>query len=149
MRCVVIRFAKKEELKDVSKLSKMFASENCCNGIVADSENYYLDKTVAVAIVDSKIVGYAYGKIETVQKEKSYAHKGELMFYLEEMYVVPEKRNLNIGEEMFNFLEDFSKKQGVSVLELNAVSKDYLKLLDFYINKLNMTFFSAYLYKKI
>ena len=146
---MIIKIATKEQLKDVAKLSEMFANENCCNGIVADSKDYYLDKTVAVAVVNNEIVGYAYGKFETSKKNKSYVLKGEKIFYLEEMYILPEKRNLHIGEQLFNFLENYAQNQGASAIELNAVSKSYLKLLDFYINKLNMTFLSAYLYKKI
>ena len=142
-----IRFAKSNELIEIEKLSKCFEKENCCNGIVSDTKDYYLDKTVAV--VNNEIVGYAYGKFETSKKNKSYVLKGEKIFYLEEMYILPEKRNLHIGEQLFNFLENYAKNQGASVIELNAVSKSYLKLLDFYINKLNMTFLSAYLYKKI
>ena len=144
-----IRFARKKEFKTVSKLSQMFASENCCNGIVADLENYYLDKIVAVAIEDYQIIGYAHGNFETVKRNKSYVNKDDKIFYLEEMYVTPSKRNLQIGEKLFKFLENYAKEQGALVIELNAVSKNYLKLLNFYINKLNMSFLSAYLYKKI
>jgi len=144
-----IRFADKENFGKVAKLSQMFADENCCNGIVADSEDYYLDKIVAVAVDDGQIVGYAHGQFEKASKNKSYVNKNDKLFYLEEMYIVPAKRNLNIGKQLFLFLENYAKAKGASVLELNAVSKNYLKLLDFYINKLNMTFLSAYLYKKI
>lgn len=146
---MIIKIADKKQLKDVAKLNEMFANENCCNGIVADSEEYYLDKIVAVAVVDNKIIGYAYGEFEISKINKSYVSKGEKIFYLAEMYILPEKRNLNIGKQLFLFLENFAKTKGASVFELNAVSKNYLELLDYYINKLNMTFLSAYLYKKI
>ena len=144
-----IKFAQNQDLNNVAKLSQMFANENCCNGIVADLEDYYLDKIVAVAIDDDQIVGYAYGNFEMAKKNKSYVNKDDKTFYLEEMYVVPSKRNLHLGEKLFNFLESYAKEQGAVVMELNAVSKNYLKLLNFYINKLNMSFLSAYLYKKI
>ena len=144
-----IRFADKENFGKVAKLSQMFADENCCNGIVADSEDYYLDKIVAVAVDDGQIVGYAHGQFEKASKNKSYVHKNDKIFYLEEIYVIPSKRNLHLGEKLFHFLESYAKKQGALVIELNAVSKDYLKLLNFYMNKLNMSFLSANLYKKI
>ncbi|MBO7528100.1 MAG: GNAT family N-acetyltransferase [Clostridia bacterium] len=144
-----IKFAQNQDLNNVAELSKMFASENCCNGIVADPKDYYLDKVIAIAIDDDQIVGYAYGNFEMAKKNKSYVNKDDKIFYLEEMYVVPSKRNLHLGEKLFNFLESYAKEQGAVVMELNAVSKNYLKLLNFYINKLNMSFLSAYLYKKI
>ena len=146
---MIIKTADKEQIKEVVKLSEMFSNENCCNGIIPDSEDYYLNKIVVIAVIDNEIVGYAYGDFETSKKNKSYVSKGEKIFYLGEMYVVPAKRNLNIGRQLFLFLEDYAKTKSASVIELNAVSKNYLKLLDFYINKLNMTFLSAYLYKKI
>ena len=144
-----ITFEHKENFRKETELNQKFTDENCCNGIVADSEDYYLDKIVAVAVDDGQIVGYAHGQFEKASKNKSYVNKNDKIFYLEEMYVIPSKRNLHLGEKLFNFLESYAKKQGALVIELNAVSKDYLKLLNFYIKKLNMAFLSAYLYKKI
>ena len=83
---MIIKIANKEQLKGVAKLSEMFANENCCNGIVPDSEEHYLDIIVAVAVNDNEIIGYAYGEFETSKKNKSYVLKGEKIFYLAEMY---------------------------------------------------------------
>lgn len=145
----MIRFAERNELKYVAELSQMFADENCCNGIVADNEEYFVDKNVAVAVDNNQIVGFAYGTFEFAQRNRSYIKKDEKIFYVETVYVIPEKRNLKYGEKLFCFLEQYAKEQGASVLELNAVSKDYLSILKFYIEQLGMNFFSAYLYKRI
>ena len=40
-----IGFAKKEDLKQIADLSKMFEYENCCNGIKADTEMFFENKT--------------------------------------------------------------------------------------------------------
>lgn len=146
---MIIRFAKKEELKAIADLSAAFAKEGCCNGIVADDEKYFEDKQVAIALDKDIVIGYAYGEIEAAKKNKSYVKKGDKVFYLEEMYVVPSKRNKNVGEKLFKFLEKEARQKGAQVLELNAVSKDYKKLLKFYIEQMNMKFFSAYLYKEL
>ena len=146
---MIIRFSENNELTEIEKLSNAFANENCCNGLVADNVDYFKDKKVAVVIDNGEIIGYGYGTFELSTKNKSYIRKNEKLFYIEEMYVVPTKRNLHLGEKLFNFLESYAKEQGAVVMELNAVSKNYLKLLNFYINKLNMSFLSAYLYKKI
>lgn len=146
---MLIRLAKKQDLKSVADLSESFAKEGCCNGIIADDEKYFEDKEVAIAVDGETIVGYAYGDIETIKKDKSYIKKGDKVFYLEEMYVVPSKRNMNIGKKLFEFLEKEAMQKGAAVIELNAVSKDYKKLLKFYLDDLNMQFLSAYLYKKL
>lgn len=146
---MIITWATKAELKIVASLSKMFAEENCCNGIVAQNENYFKNQKVIVAKEDNKIIGYAYGNIETALKNRCYINKGDIIFYLEEIYVIPNKRNLHVGEKLFRFLESYAKEQNAKAMEVSAVSKDYNRLLDFYINKLKMTFFSAFLYKTI
>lgn len=146
---MLIKFAEKQDLKKVAELSKNFANEGCCNGIIADDEEYFIDKEVAIAVDGDNIVGYAYGEIEIAKKDKSYIKKDDKIFYLEEMYVDSSKRNMNIGKMLFEFLENEAKKNGASVIELNAVSKDYKKLLKFYLDDLNMNFLSAYLYKKL
>ena len=144
-----IRFAKKEDLKNVANLSESFAKEGCCNGIVADDEKYFEDRQIAIAVDKDVIIGYAYGEIETAEKDKSYIKKGDKVFCLEEMYVVQSKRNMNVGKKLYEFLENEAKKKGVSVIELNAVSKNYKRLLKFYLDDLDMKFLSAYLYKKL
>ena len=146
---MIIRFFENNELTAIAKLSKAFANENCCNGIVADNVDYFRDKKVAVVIDNGEIIGYGYGTFDLSKKNKSYIRKNEKLFYIEEMYVVKNKRNLGVGIKLFQFLEDYAKTNGANIIELNAVSKDYNKLLNFYIKKLNMNFLSAYLYKKI
>ncbi len=144
-----IRFANKEDLKCVADLSEKFAKEGCCNGIIADDEKYFEEKQVAIAIENDAVIGYAYGIIEIQKKDKSYIKKGDKVFYLEEMYVIPSKRGRNVGKKLFDFLENKAMKKNVAVIELNAVSKDYKKLLKFYLDDLNMKFLSAYLYKRL
>ena len=58
-----IRFARKSECKRLSELSQEFASEGCCNGIVADTEEFFRGKKVAVAVCQNQLVGYCHGNI--------------------------------------------------------------------------------------
>lgn len=144
-----IRFASNKELNDVVKLNKMFAKENCCNGIINDDYQYYKDKEVAICVVENKIVGYCYGTIEEESSNRSYCEKGEKSYYIEEMYVEKLYRNKGIGKELFSYVENFYKDKGCSLIKLNAVSKDYKKLLELYIEELGMDFISAYLVKRV
>ena len=144
-----IRFALKSESVQLEKLSKQFANENCCNGIIADNQDYFFDKNVVVCVVDKQIVAYAYGELETELKPKSYASAGDKYFYLDEIYVAPEFRSLGVGKKLYAYLEDYAKQNGAKTIRTNAVSKNYVKLLNFYINELGMDFWSAFLVKKI
>lgn len=144
---MIIRSAQKEDLKSIANLSGEFAKEDCCNGIIADNEQYFEDKDVAIAIENNIIIGYAYGEMETAKQDKSYVKKGDKVFYLEEMYVIPSKRNMKVGQRLFKFLENEAMQRDAKVIELHAVSKDYKRLLNFYLEELNMNFLSALLYK--
>ena len=144
-----VRFAKKTELKDISNLNSIFVKENCCNNIVADSEEYYANKKILVADLNGKIVGYAYGDFSKETSTRSYAKANDKLFELEEMYVLPEFRNLGVGQKLFKHIEMYAKHNGAKTLRLNAVSKNYKSLLNFYIDILGMEFISAYLIKKL
>ena len=149
MKELKIRFAKTEECKSLAVLSEKFAKENCCNNILADNESYYFDKEVAVAVVDGKIVGYCYGEIKKEAQKTSYSNVVDKYYNLEEIYVLPKFRSAGFGGELFKFIESYAKALGCKTLRLNAVNKDYNKMLNFYINKLGMKFISAYLVKTL
>lgn len=146
---IVIRFALKSECDILENLSKQFASENCCNGVVADNKEYFFDKKVAVCVLNNNVVGYAYGSLETEQKQKSYALVGDKYFYLDEIYVLPQYRCFGLGKKLYKFLEEYAKSCQAKTIRVNAVSKDYFKLLNFYVTELGMDFWSAFLVKNI
>ena len=144
-----INFAKKEDICDIVMLSNEFAKEQCCNGIKADDENYFASKKVVVAKVEGNVVGYCYGEVETKKKDTSFFKKWTKSFYLEEIYISPEFRNKDIGKLLFEFIENYAKQLKCKILETTAVSKDYKRLLNFYIEDNNMEFWSANLIKKL
>ena len=146
---ITIDFAQIEELPKVVELSKKFELENCCNGIIADDLEFFKSQRVAVAKADNDIVGYCYGNISTKAKTTSFCKQGEKSFYIEEIYIEKKYRNKKIGLALFKFMENYAISNGCSLIETTAVSKDYLKLLSFYINKLDMKFLSASLFKKL
>lgn len=144
-----IKFATKESLKEIEMLSKQFSEEGCCNCIKADNEKFLAKKEIAIYKTENKIVAYTYGTINKENKNRDYAKIGEKYFSLDEMYVIPSYRNLGIGKKLYKFLEEYAKLKNCKTLRLDAVSKDYEKLLSFYIKDLKMDFLSAYLIKKL
>lgn len=141
--------ADKEDIKQVVKLSENFAEENCCNGIVKDDFKHFENFDVFVIKEANDVVGYGYGSFEIKNKTNSMYSKGQKSFYIEEIYILPDYRDLGLGKKLFAALEDYAKQNNCDIIETTAVSKDYKKLLDFYITKNNMQFWSASLIKKI
>lgn len=145
-----IRLCTREELPLVAAMSENFAAEGCCNGIVADTvEDLAIFDEIYVAEEDGKLLGYAYGKAETVKRKRWFIFPGNKNFYVEIIYVKPEYRSLGLGRNLYQKLEDRARELGCQTVEVIAVSKSYQKLLHFYIDELGMDFFSAHLMKKL
>lgn len=70
-------------------------------------------------------------------------------FELEEIYVIPEHRSSGIGTMLFNWLELFLKSCQVTNIVLSTATKNYQKILEFYVRKLNMKVWSIRLFKNI
>lgn len=149
MKNLKIEFAQSGEIFDVAKLSAKFEREECCNGIVADNQDYFSDKKVAVAKIDNTIVGYCYGKFEMKEKDTSKFKKGQKSFYLEELYIDKSFRNQEIGRTLYRFIESYAIENGCDWIETTAVSKNYKSLLSFYIDVLGMEFWSAEMIKTL
>ncbi|MBO5394285.1 MAG: GNAT family N-acetyltransferase [Clostridia bacterium] len=150
MEEIKIRFANSNDFDNVADLSKRFADECCCNGVKAESEEFYRDKKVLVATTTNNlIVGYLYFTIENDTKTTPYGQKGDLTLWLEELFVLPSYRKNGAGKMLFDFVEQYAKQEGCKSLRGSAVSKDYKRLLKFYIEKLGMDFWSALLIKNL
>jgi len=146
---VEVRLCKLEEIDEVVRLSKEFELEGCCNGVKSDDREYFLARKVVIAVDEGRIIGYAHGSEEVEEKERSYAKAGDKYFELDEIYVEKEHRCQGVGKMLYWYLEAMASMKGCKTVRLNAVSKDYKKLLNLYIDELGMEFISAYLVKKI
>lgn len=149
MEEIKINFATHDECDNVALLSKQFADECCCSGVKAEKEEFYQDKKVIVASVNNLIVGYLYLEIEKEPKTTPYAKKGNNVLWIKELFVLPTFRKNGVGKLLFDFAENYAKENDCKTMRVNAVSKDYKKLLKFYIEKLGMDFCSALLIKNI
>ena len=146
---VEICFRTDEDIAEVVHLSNEFAKEGCCNRIVADGPESLMSQNPLLAKVNHKIIGYAIINIKEKEISNSYTKKGDKSCIVEEIYVSKKYRNQGLGSQIFNFIENYAKEEKCSMIELYAVSKDYSKLLSFYIDKLGMTFWIANLYKRL
>ena len=74
---------------------------------------------------------------------------GTPFFEIEELYVVPGHRSEGIGRALFCFAEQAVKAAGIEFIMLSTATKNYKRILHFYIDELGMDFWSARLFKKL
>ena len=138
-----------EEIKELILLSRLWEDEDITRGYIENKKDDIIDKRVFVAKEDDKIIGYIFAKDGVSKNYTSIMPDGEVYFGIEEIYVVKEKRNLGIGKILMDYAKGIAKKEGYKYLFLVTSTKDSKKILDFYIDKCDMTFYCASLVEKL
>lgn len=130
------------------EFSNEWAAENSCYGYRPNEVSDILGNRVFVAEDDEGIVGYLFGNVCKSEKMKSIMPDGTPCFEVEELYVVPQRRSQGIGEKLFRYAENAVKTEAEYMI-LSTATKNWKAIFHFYIDELNMTFWSARLFKKI
>ena len=73
---------------------------------------------------------------------------GTPFFEVEELYVMPSYRSKGIGARLFQFTEE-SVSAEVDYMMLSTATKNWKAIFHFYLDELDMTFWSARLFKRI
>lgn len=135
-----------EYIKELIELSRKWKEEDCSYGMVINTKDD-IHQPIYIAIEENKIIGYIFGHYYIQEKHMSAIDIGTKCFMVDELYVLPEYRNQGIGHILFHTLETEAKEL-VQYLTLNTSTKDYHKILYFYVEELDMNFHSAFLFKK-
>lgn len=98
---------------------------------------------------DGMVLGYLMGQEQKAERMNSVMPDGTTFFEVEELYVVPNHRSEGIGGALFCFAEQRVKEDGISFIMLSTATKNYQRILHFYIEELGMDFWSARLYKRL
>ena len=93
-------------------------------------------------------MGYLLGKVCTAEKDSTVMKKGTSFFEVEELYVIPTRRSQGLGGALFRFVQEQARKETQYIL-LSTATKNWRAILRFYIEELDMEFWSARLFKKI
>ena len=128
-------------------LSQEWAAERSCTGYRANERADIEGRRVFVA-EDGAIVGYLFGSLCRAERMTSVMPEGTPYFEVEELYVRPEYRRRGIGAALFHLLEDAVKGEAGYIV-LSTATKNWRAILHFYIDELDMAFWSARLFKKI
>ena len=112
-----------------------------------DLENQRL--IIAIDTSTKKPVGYLYGHKYKTMNASATIPKNSNVFELEEIYVKKMYRSRGVGTLMFNAIEEKLKNENIDYITLTTATKDYKKILHFYIEELGMTFWHARLFKDL
>lgn len=141
-----------EVVEQLINLSHVWSKEDISNGLIPNTKED-LKEPCYIAAKDNKIVGYIFGHYYSNEKRISIENGGsipigEKCFDIDELYVLKEYRHQGIGKRLFISIENEVKKN-TKYITLGTSTRDYRKILHFYIEEVDMTFHSAFLYKKL
>ena len=130
------------------RLSADWENEGSCYGYRKNEKKDIEGNRVFVAEDRGEIVGYLFGHVTKSRMQTSIMPDGTPFFEAEEMYVKPERRSQGIGRSLFAFAEDAVKAEADFIL-LSTATKNWRAVFHFYLDELDMAFWSARLFKKI
>lgn len=130
-------------------MSAEWERENSCHGYRKNEPADLEGNRIFVAEEAGQILGYLYGREEKANKTTSIMAEQTRCFEVEELYVIPEHRNEGVGKALFCMAEKQAMQDGIQFMMVATATKDYKKILHFYIDELGMDFWSARLFKKL
>ena len=145
---VTIHEARQSDLKRILELSLMWEKEDSCYGYRANTEDDLKDRYI-LAAYDDELIAYVFGKEEVQEKQTSVIDKNMHYFEIEELYVHPSYRSRGIGKQLMESLEKELKKKGLKMMALSTATKNWKAIMHFYIDEIDMNFWSARLYKRL
>ena len=135
-------------LAKLIELSEDWAAENSCYGYRPNGRSDIEGNRIFLAEENGKVVGYLFGKLCQSKQMQSIMPEGTPYFEVEELYVVPGKRSQGIGQKLFLHAEKTVSPEA-EYMVLSTATKNWKAVFHFYLNELNMSFWSARLFKKI
>ncbi len=135
-------------LAELISLSKDWESENSCYGYRANQCTDIEGNRVFLARDQGKIIGYLFGHCYRSENMQSVMPEGSSCFEVEELYVIPSRRSAGIGKALFGSASDAVRNEA-EYITLSTAAKNWKAIFHFYLDELDMTFWSARLFKRI
>ena len=137
-----------EVLEQLIRFSEDWAAENSCYGYRPNDPSDIEGNRIFFAEDSGTVTGYLFGKVYQSGQMKSIMPEGTPYFEVEELYVVPERRSQGIGTKLFRYAEE-AVKTDAAYMVLSTAAKNWKAVFHFYLDELDMQFWSARLFRKI
>lgn len=136
-------------LEKLIAMSEDWENENSCHGYRRNGREDIEPNRIFLAERDGEILGYLFGNKTEAERTSSVIAEKTPYFEIEELYVVPSHRSEGVGRAIYQFAEEKLKGEGIEYIMLATATKDYKRILHFYIDELGMEFWNARLFKKL
>ncbi len=138
-----------ELIEKLIELSADWEKENSCYGYRKNAEDDIEGNRVFLAEEGGRVIGYLMGSRQTADNCCSIMPDETPYFEMEELYVLPECRSCGVGRALYELAEKTAAQEGMECIMLSTATKDFRRILHFYIDEMGMEFWSARLFKKI
>ncbi len=144
---VFISKATDAQLPEFLTLSKIWEEEKITRGMTAGKAEDFQCLTVWTCTFNKRLIGYLSGH-EAISENMCIFPPNTHYFEIDELYVLPQYRNLGIGRRLFECAEQEIRNSGVGYLFLSSATNDYLKIQNFY-TKLGMQVWTQIFFKEL
>lgn len=139
-----------EALAEVIALSQDWEQENITWGLRANTEEDLAGMRIFAAYEGDRLTGYAAVSASATERPYSMVPTvGTRCWEIEELYVIPEMRGRGVGRALYMHAEEKAREDGAEFVFLSTATKDYRRILKFYIDEMGMEFWNARLFKKL
>ena len=129
-------------------LSEQWEAEDSCRGYRANTMEDLEGRTVFLAEENGELQGYLFGKFCRAERTSTVMKEGAPFFEVEELYVIPSCRSKGLGKSLFEYAEA-EVKDKAEVILLSTATKNWRAALHFYLEILDLDFWSATLFKRL
>ena len=137
-----------EILAQLIRFSQDWAAENSCWGYRPNGRSDIEGNRIFIARDGGAVIGYLFGKAFRSERMSSVMPEGTPCFEVEELYVIPERRSRGVGAALFRYAENAVKPEA-DYMVLSTATKNWKAVFHFYLDELDMRFWSARLFKRI
>ena len=130
------------------EMSELWEAENSCHGYRKNERPDIEGNRVFLASDGEEVIGYLFGHNEKTKEKTSIMPENTPYFEVEEIYVKPEYRSKGIGKKLFLYAEKAVSGDAEYIM-LGTATKNWKAILHFYLDELDMQFWSARLFKRI
>ena len=135
-------------LEQLILFSKDWEAENSCYGYRANERADIEGNRIFLAEEDGEVIGYLFGHGFKSENMRSIMPEGTSCFEVEELYVIPSHRSQGVGADLFRFASEKVKEKAEYMI-LSTATKNWRAIFHFYLDELDMQFWSARLFKRI